>query len=959
MNKYILGSVLALGLVSPFLAQAQVQGDIDPNGNQSSCVTIDYNLTVGARDSSTGGDVSELQDFLQSKGYLSINPTGYFGQMTRAAVMRFQSASGILSSGYVGSITRERTQSISCSDASVELPPLTNTSTAACTGGALFHSVTGKRCIPAEPILCTADVKLCPDGSYVSRGGPSCTFGACPSTVPGCVPGALFSSTSGFRCDGSTLENPVYLPGCTSYAGTSTITGNACDGSVSNTVAATVSVTYPVSGMTFTPGQIVPVTWNTPSLSPNANANYTVIYSKIGTDVLIGTYTSAQAHCDASNKCYVSWTIPNINESDISVTVFETTLGKTGGSGYFSITSTPPPPSLSACNLDVDGNGKKDALTDGLLIFRYLSGSRGTALTTGALGTGATRSTSTIESFIAARNYDVDGNGAMSASTDGLMIQRYLFGLSSASITSGALGSGATRSTSEIVTWLNACAPVTTTPPASPTISIALVSTSAISDQNPENETGTFKIRFRVTAAGGAAYVSRRADVTLSGVTEGRTSVHIDRSGTAVMAGAVEMLNLTDPSLNAAGLYQIENGASETFEITTQVQLPSAGASGMYRVALGGVSWGTDPSDETPNNAYVSNLDSFKTSYISLSATTPRPPTPSSLSACNLDVDGNGQKDALTDGLLIMRYQGGSRGTSLTTGAIGSGATRTSASAIESFIAARNYDVDGNGAMSASTDGLMIQRYLFGLSSASITSGAIGSGATRSTSEIVTWLNACAPMTTTPPPATASCSFNGQTVTHGASVTAYQTSTVSYGSACVSEQRTCNNGTLSGSYTNSSCTVSPAPTTATCADADVNNDQVIDLQDVEYVKSKSGLTSTSAGFDPRADLNKNLLINSTDILIAKGLLGSCAGSVAGAATGFIYTWNTDLQIGSTGSDVTALQGALTNEGVYSGEITGGFYTQTFTAVKAFQNKYGIDATGYVGPATRAKLNALY
>lgn len=57
--------------------------------------------------------------------------------------------------------------------------------------------------------------------------------------------------------------------------------------------------------------------------------------------------------------------------------------------------------------------------------------------------------------------------------------------------------------------------------------------------------------------------------------------------------------------------------------------------------------------------------------------------------------------------------------------------------------------------------------------------------------------------TTTPPPA--SCSFNGQTVASGASVAAYQDSSVPAGSQCISEQRTCTNGAFSGSYSNASC----------------------------------------------------------------------------------------------------------------------------------------------------------
>lgn len=54
---------------------------------------------------------------------------------------------------------------------------------------------------------------------------------------------------------------------------------------------------------------------------------------------------------------------------------------------------------------------------------------------------------------------------------------------------------------------------------------------------------------------------------------------------------------------------------------------------------------------------------------------------------------------------------------------------------------------------------------------------------------------------------TADCSFNGQTVAHGSSVTAYKTNSVAQGQTCQSETRTCTNGTLSGSFAHSSCSV--------------------------------------------------------------------------------------------------------------------------------------------------------
>ena len=38
--------------------------------------------------------------------------------------------------------------------------------------------------IPDEPVACTMDAKICPDGSAVGRIGPDCEFAACPSEEP-------------------------------------------------------------------------------------------------------------------------------------------------------------------------------------------------------------------------------------------------------------------------------------------------------------------------------------------------------------------------------------------------------------------------------------------------------------------------------------------------------------------------------------------------------------------------------------------------------------------------------------------------------------------------------------------------------------------------------------------------------------------------------------------------------
>lgn len=108
-----------------------------------------------------------------------------------------------------------------------------------------------------------------------------------------------------------------------------------------------------------------------------------------------------------------------------------------------------------------------------------------------------------------------------------------------------------------------------------------------------------------------------------------------------------------------------------------------------------------------------------------------------------------------------------------------------------------------------------------------------------------------------------------------------------------------------------------------------------------------------------ANLNSASVINGYDQLTQTGQTTNTS-SVGTSAGGFKYSWNRNLQIGSLYTeDISALQTALTREGVYASEITGSFYGKTFEAIKKFQAKNAIESTGFVGPQTREKLNALY
>lgn len=145
-------------------------------------------------------------------------------------------------------------------------------------------------------------------------------------------------------------------------------------------------------------------------------------------------------------------------------------------------------------------------------------------------------------------------------------------------------------------------------------IMLELVSTDAevMVDDGAIDDTGTFTIKFKVTAVGDDAYIATHTPLTYYPYT-------VDIAGTATTAGVTAVItNNTDSDLTSAYNWLIEEGESETLTLTVS-KVNSAGTAnaGLTRAVLTGVKW-DDTDDNSPDNTYSSNMDDFKTEYVSM-----------------------------------------------------------------------------------------------------------------------------------------------------------------------------------------------------------------------------------------------------------------------------------------------------------------------------------------------------
>ena len=110
---------------------------------------------------------------------------------------------------------------------------------------------------------------------------------------------------------------------------------------------------------------------------------------------------------------------------------------------------------VGAPTLDIDGSSSCGALTDGLLLMRYMLGLPTAASTIATSALSALRiSTQDLGDYLlnVRPALDIDGNGQADAATDGVLILRYLFGLRGSTLTAGPVfGIGATRQSASAI----------------------------------------------------------------------------------------------------------------------------------------------------------------------------------------------------------------------------------------------------------------------------------------------------------------------------------------------------------------------------------------------------------------------------------------------------------------------------------------------------------------------------
>ncbi len=182
------------------------------------------------------------------------------------------------------------------------------------------------------------------------------------------------------------------------------------------------------------------------------------------------------------------------------------------------------------------------------------------------------------------------------------------------------------------------------------------------------------------------------------------------------------------------------------FTVSGTIGGSAAGRSGVSFCGGAGVTCSTSDASGNYNctvpygfsgRLYPRKTDTIFSPPLVLAAVTANTAAPSVVArqpaSCVLDADDNGSIGGFTDGLLVLRWMLGMTDGAATAGALGATPQRTAAADIATHLVAQKLDIDGDSSVDAATDGLLLLRALLGLSGNAVTANALSPCVTRTT----------------------------------------------------------------------------------------------------------------------------------------------------------------------------------------------------------------------------------
>ena len=276
----------------------------------------------------------------------------------------------------------------------------------------------------------------------------------------------------------------------------------------------------------------------------------------------------------------------------------------------------------------------------------------------------------------------------------------------------------------------------------------------------------------------------------------------------------------------------------------------------------------------------------------------------------NIDIDGNEEFDALTDGLLILRSMFGLTNSPLITGAVAGDALYVDAEEIQSRIEGlgNRLDIDNDGNIDALTDGLVTLRYLFGLTGDPLISGVIATGADRITAEdIEAYMAVLTSLDTEPPVFTSQATFTAA-----------------------------ENQTAIGTVTATDADSDSVTFTVSGSELEITSAGVLTFASAPDYETKSSYTATVTATDGTNSTDQSITVSVTDIDdVAPEFSSSASFSAAENQTsiGTVIATDVDTSDSSISFTVSGSELSITSAGVL-----------TFASAPDYETKSSYTAT---------------